>query len=116
MELVNGDISKITLDTVIKASLENDQVATRLVQEAGAYLGAKIAYLINLFNPEAVVIGRGIEKAGDMLLESVRKTVKLWGYEESVKVVKIIPASLGDDTVAVGAGSLIIQKMFAKVG
>ena len=116
LDLVNGNPDKITFNTVIKASKDNDGVAIKFLQEAGIYLGAKIAYLVNLFNPQAVVIGRGIEKAGDVLFDGIRKTVKEWGYEEMVKVVKIIPSSLEEDVVAVGAGALVIQKIFAKTG
>lgn len=115
LELASGDTNKITFNDVIEAAKQNDKEAKKFLQEAGGYLGAKIAYLINLFNPEAVVVGRGIEKAGDELLEAIKKTVKMWGYEEAVRVVKIIPASLGEDTIAVGAGALVIQKMFTKV-
>ena len=115
LDIVGGNPENITLNAVIKASDNNDALAIKFLQEAGAYLGAKIAYLINLFNPEAVVIGRGIEKAGDVLLDAIKKTVKIWGYEEAVKIVKIIPASLGEDTVAVGAGDLVIQKIFSKI-
>ena len=116
LDLVEGKPDKITLNTVIEAAKQNDALAIKFLQEAGSYLGAKIAYLVNLFNPEAVVIGRGVEKAGDIFLDAIRKTVKLWGYEEAVKVVKIIPTSLGEDTVAVGAGILVIQKVFSKIG
>jgi predicted NBD/HSP70 family sugar kinase len=116
LELAGGDPEKITLDIIAEASKENDETAITLLQEAGAYLGTKIAYLVNLFNPEAVVIGRGIEKAGTLLLDEIKKNVKLWGYQESVKVVKIIPASLGDATIATGAGALVIQKIFSKAG
>ena len=114
--MTDGDLDKITLNIVTGAAKNGDKLATKFLQEAGAYLGAKIAYLINLFNPKAVVIGRGIERAGDILLEAVKKAVKLWGYEESVNVVKIIPTTLEEDVVAVGAGALIIQKIFAKTG
>ena len=116
LDLVNGNPDKITFNTVIKASKDNDGVAIKFLQEAGTYLGAKIAYLVNLFNPQAIVIGRGIEKAGDVLFDSIRKTVEEWGYEETVKVVKIIPSTLEEDVVAVGAGALVIQKIFAKTG
>jgi len=116
LDMVGGNLDNIGLNVVIEAAKKKDELAMKFLQEAGSYLGAKIAYLINLFNPEAVVVGRGIERSGETFLDSVRKTVKLWGYEESVKVVKIIPASLGEDTVAVGAGALIVQKMFAKIG
>jgi len=114
LDIVKGDLNKITIGTIIKASKDKDEIAMELLQRAGSYLGAKIAYLINLFNPQAVVIGRGIEKADDVLLSSIRKTVELWGYEEAVKVTKIVPTSLGEDVVAIGAGVLIIQDMFAE--
>lgn len=116
LDLVDGALDKITLNTVIEASKKGDELAVQFIEEAGTYLGTKIAYLVNLFNPQAVVIGRGIEKAGDVLLDAVKKAVKLWGYEESVKVVKIIPTSLEEDTIAIGAGALVIKKIFAKIG
>ena len=116
LDLAGGNLNKITFNVVIKAAKAGDKIAIRFVQEAGMYLGAKIAYLVNIFNPEAVVLGRGIENAGDLLIDVVEKAVKRWGYEEAVRVVKIIPASLGEDTVAVGAGALVIQKLFAKMG
>ena len=114
LDIVKGDLDKITIGTIIKASKDKDEVAMGLLKRAGSYLGAKIAYLINLFNPQAVVIGRGIEQADNILFDSIREAVKLWGYEEAVKVTKIIPTSLGEDVVAIGAGVLIIQDMFAE--
>ncbi|MBL7157583.1 MAG: ROK family protein [Candidatus Omnitrophica bacterium] len=115
LDMVKGNLDKITFDIVIKAAKDGDKLAVKFIQEAGAYLGAKIAYLVNLFNPEAVVIGRGVEKAGETLMEAVKKTVKMWGYEEAVKVVKVIPTSLGENAVAVGAGALVVQKIFTKI-
>ncbi|MBN1354365.1 MAG: ROK family protein [Candidatus Omnitrophica bacterium] len=114
-ELTNNSPDKITLDIVAKAAKDGDKTAIKFLAEAGNYLGAKIAYLINLFNPEAVVIGRGIEKLGNVLFDAVESAARHWGYEEATRVVKIIPASLGEDTVAVGAGALVIQKIFAKI-
>lgn len=112
---VNGDIDKIDFNMVIDAAETGDELAKRALEEAGSYLGVKIAFLINLFNPEVVVVGRGIEKAGDIFFSSVRKSVRKWAYEESVKVVKILPTSLGENVVAVGAGGLVTQDFFAKV-
>lgn len=115
-DLVGDDIDKITFATVIEAAAQRDKIAMNLLEEAGAYLGAKIAYLINLFNPEAVVIGRGIEKAGPIFFDALKKAVNKWAFEESVKVTKITPTTLGEDSVAVGAGALVVQKSFARMG
>ena len=86
-----------------------------LLTEAGDYLGAKIAFLINMFNPDSVVIGRGMEKGGDIFMDAVRKSVKKWAYEESLKVARIVPASLGEDSIACGASALVMQQVFARI-
>jgi len=114
-ELAGPGAERVDFNCVIEAAEKGDALATRVLEEAGDYLGAKIAFLINLFNPEVLVIGRGIEKAGDIFFSAVRKSVRKWAYEESVKVVKILPTSLGDKVVAVGAGGLVIQDIFTKV-
>jgi len=113
--LVSGDIDALEFNEVIEAADKDDKLSRSILEEAGNYLGAKIAFLINLFNPEIIVIGRGIEKAGDLFFSAVRKSVRKWAYEESVKVVKILPSSLGEDAVATGAAAFVIKNIFAQV-
>jgi len=115
LEMAQGDPEKIDLDILIEAADKGDEVAKKIIEDAGEYLGAKIAFLVNLFNPEVVVIGRGIEQAGDMFFTAVRKSVRRWAYEESVKIVKILPTSLGEDAIAVGAAAIVTQDFFARV-
>ncbi|MBF0252581.1 MAG: ROK family protein [Candidatus Omnitrophica bacterium] len=115
LELVSGDIGKIEMNIVLAAAEDGDELARKIIEEAGEYLGVKIAFLINLFNPEVIVIGRGIEKSGDLLFSAIRKSVRRWAYEESVKIVKILPASLGEDSVAIGAAALVTQDFFSRV-
>lgn len=115
LELAGGKIDNITLNTVIEAARSHDRLAMQLLTEAGDYLGAKIAFLVNLFNPDAVVIGRGIEKCGDIFLEAVRNSLKKWAYEESLRVVRVVPTSLGEDSIACGASALVMQQVFARI-
>jgi len=115
LELAGGDADKITFNIVIKAAKEGDKIAKDLLVEAGDYLGTKIAFLINLFNPDAVVIGRGVEAAGDIFLEAVRTSIRRWAYEESLKVARIGPTTLDEDSIACGAAALVMQQMFAKI-
>lgn len=111
-----GEVAEnINFNDVIKLAENGEKIAKKALEDAGDYLGVKIAFLINLFNPEVVIIGRGIEKAGDIFFSAVRKSVKRWAYEESMKVVKILPTSLGEDVVAAGAAALVVQDIFAKV-
>lgn len=115
LELAGGNPENINFNTAIEAAGKGDALAKKILEDAGSYLGVKIAFLINLFNPEVVVIGRGIEKSGDIFFSAVRKSVRKWAYEESVKVVKILPTSLGEDVIAIGAGALVVQDIFAKI-
>lgn len=115
LTLAEGDLTRITFDIVTEAAKAGDSVAGGLLIEAGDYLGAKIAFLINLFNPDAVVIGRGIEKAGDIFLDAVRTSVKKWAYEESLKIARIVTTSLGEDSIASGAAALVMQQIFARI-
>ena len=108
-----GDPSKITMTTVFEAAKEGDKLAMDIVQGAGERLGIRIAFLVNLMNPGAVVIGGGIEAAGPLLLEAVKKMVRLYAFEEMANAVKIVPSRLGEDTVALGAAALVIRDTFA---
>jgi predicted NBD/HSP70 family sugar kinase len=115
VELINGKIEDITLEKVIAASESGDKLAIELIENAGVNLGTRIAYLINLFNPEVVVIGGGIEKAGELLLGPIRRTVRKFAFEEPATKVRIIPSSLGEDAVALGATSLVLREIFTQV-
>jgi len=86
-----------------------------IIENAGANLGIRIAYLVNLFNPEVVVIGGGIEQAGELLLGPVRKSVRSLAFEEPANTVKIVPSRLGDSAVALGAAALVLREIFAQI-
>ncbi|NCA93416.1 ROK family protein, partial [bacterium] len=75
LEIAGGDIENITPEIVIEAAKSKDKIAIEIIENAGLNLGVRIAYLINLFNPEVVVIGGGIEQAGEILLRPVRTAV-----------------------------------------
>ncbi|MFH1553156.1 MAG: ROK family protein, partial [Candidatus Omnitrophota bacterium] len=115
LDAAGGDPEKIDFNIVIEAADKGDKLAKKTLEDAGSYLGVKIGFLINLFNPEVIIIGRGIEKAGDIFFSAVRTSVRKWAYEESVKITRILPTSLGEDVVAAGAGALVIQDIFANV-
>jgi predicted NBD/HSP70 family sugar kinase len=115
VEFANGKVEEIVLSTVIKAAESGDKIAIDLIESAGINLGTRIAYLINLFNPEVVVIGGGIEKAGEMLLGPIRRTVRKLAFEEPASRVRIVPSVLGEDAVALGAASLVLREIFIQV-
>ncbi len=109
------DIESIDLNAVFEAAKKGEAKAVSVVEEASSRLGLKVAYLTNFFNPEVVVLGGGIERGGEMVLNVVRRVVKQLVMEEASGVVKIILSRLGEDAVAYGAVCLVTQELFAEV-
>lgn len=109
-----GNIKNINTEVVIEAARQDDEIAIDIVRNAGTNLGVRIAYLVNLFNPEVVVIGGGVEKAGELVLDPIRKTVRKLAFSEQASIVKIITSALGEDAVSLGAASLAIREIFLK--
>ena len=111
-DMVHGDLKAITMDTVIQAAREGDPLTRDLIEHCALQLGIRIAYLVNLLNPEVVILGGGIEKAGSMLLEPAWRSVKKYAYEEPASLVDVLPAQLGENAVALGAACWIIREVF----
>jgi len=109
------DFDKMDLDMIFDAAKKGEACAVGVVEEASSRLGLKVAYLTNFFNPEVVVIGGGIERGGEIVLNCVRRVVKQLVMEEVSGVVKIILSRLGEDAVAYGAVCLVTQELFAEV-
>jgi len=78
-------------------------------------LGIKIAYLVNLLNPQLVVIGGGMEEAGEDFLNKVNATVREWAFRESTEDLRVTYSELRENAVALGAASLVMQKIFAQL-
>lgn len=112
VELVKGNLNNLDDDAIIKAALQDDDVAEELIENVGINLGVRIAYLINLFSPQVVVIGGGIEKAGALLFGQMENTIKKLSLEKSRQSVKILPAILGGKAVGLGAASVALRESF----
>jgi len=113
-DLSGGKPDQLHMKHIVEAVKANDAHAVKLAEEAGYALGKKIAFLINLLNPEVVVIGGGIEACGAVLLDAVKTAVKTWALEEAVNNVKIIPSAFGDKSVAYGVVGIVEREVFAQ--
>lgn len=113
-DLAGGDADKITFKEFVKAVKEKDPLALKVVEEGGLALGKKIAFLVNLLNPEIVVIGGGIEDCGAPLLDSIKASIKEWSVEEAASQVKIIPSAFGENAVALGVVGIVAREVFAQ--
>ena len=112
-KLAACDLNSIDLKNVFAAAKSGNVLARSAVDIAAKRLGIKISYLVNLFNPEIVVIGGGLEQAGEEFLNKVTLTVKEWAFREITRDLKIAYSQLRENAVAQGAASLVTQRIFA---
>ena len=112
--LAGGDRDKVDGPLVTDAAQKGDPVAIGILSEVGRRLGEGIAGLVNILDPEVVVIGGGAIAAGDLLVlpatEAFERAVEAPAYRPSVP---ILAATLGNDAGAVGAASLAIEELLA---
>lgn len=110
IELVNGDISKIDAKVVGLAAKQGDKLAQELVSRLGYYFGVGLTNLVNIFNPELILIGGGVAKMGDLLLQPAIKVVKERAFNTPAATVEIKPALLGDDSGLLGAAAFVLER------
>jgi len=115
-ELVEGDIKKITAEVVAHAAKEGDDIALQLLNEVGRYLGIAIASIINLLNPELIVIGGGVSKAGEFFFEEIKNVIKKRAFTTMVKTPEIVTSSLNEDASSIGAAALVLYEIISTKG
>ena len=104
----DGDIETIKSEHVLAAARQGDTLALKLVDETAYYMGWGIANLVNILNPDIVLLGTIAIAAGDLLLEPIRKTVSKFAMERPAEAVKIIPAQLGESLGDLAAIALVV--------
>ena len=105
-EMAGAD-GEITPYIVAKAAEAGDPVAKRIFEIVGTYIGMGLVSVINLLNPEKVIIGGGVAAAGDLLLDPIRKTIKERAMVVAGNSVEIVPAELGNSAGVIGASMLV---------
>ncbi len=106
-EMAAAEGGEITPYMVAKAAEAGDPVAKRIFAIVGEYIGIGLTSVINLLNPEKVIIGGGVAEAGDLLLDPIRKTIKERAMVVAGSTVEIVPAQLGNSAGVIGASMLI---------
>ncbi len=108
--LVKGELSKVTAKVVAQAAQEGDPLANSIFKEAGFYIGLGIANLLHILNPQLVILGGGVSKAGDLLFDPVRATVKARTMVSYQERLKIVPAALGADVGLLGGAAFVLKR------
>ncbi len=111
LELANGKEKNLTGELVTQAALQGDSASRSILNEIGRIIGIGITNIVNIFNPELVVISGGVAKAGDLILEPARRVVSEQALIPNSQVVRIEVTTLGDKIGVLGAAALALNEL-----
>lgn len=102
----------LTLDELIEAACKEDPLCIEIVEEIGQKLGKQIAGLINIFNPEMVIIGGTLSRTGDYITQPIKTAVRKYSLNLVNKDSVIVTSKLKDKAGIIGACMLARSRMF----
>ena len=108
--LVDGELERLTAAMVYDAAKRGDATALEVVRETSRFLGVGIANLLNVYNPDCVVIAGGVTQAGETLFEPMRREVRKRAFRPAVDACRIVPGSLPGTAGVVGAVATFKQQ------
>jgi glucokinase len=91
------------------AAAQGDPVAQRMIEEAGHWLGVGLASLVNIFNPQAVVLRGGLMNLGERYLGPARRLAREGAFPQSARDAQVLDGTLGDRAGALGAAALMLS-------
>jgi glucokinase len=106
------DISDITAEDVAKAARLEDKLANEIIAAASYYLGIGLANIVNIFNPQVIVIGGGMSKMGGMLIEPAKKTIKQRAFKLPARAARIVRSRLGNESGIIGAAANVLNQQY----
>ena len=111
--LVGGDLGKITAQTVYQAAKDGDDLALEVVNDTAKFLGVGIGNLLNIFNPEVVVVCGGVTLAGDHLFIPLRREAARRAFKPAVAACRIVPGELAGTAGVYGAARVFLDQTAA---
>jgi len=106
-----GSIDAVTAEHLFLAARQGDRLALRLVDETAHHMGVGLANIIQVLNPQIIVLGTIATEQGDFFLDRVRRVVRAETWPQLAEVVQILPSPLGAKVGDYAAISVILQNL-----
>jgi glucokinase len=100
---------KLSASELAAMARRGDGKAKQLLERAGHDLGLGLANLVDVLNPQVIVIGGGVAAAGNLVLDTARKTMKQWGQPLAVRQVRVVRSRLGAQAPLLGVARLAFE-------
>ena len=110
-ELVQNDLEKIDISVIIQAANQGDQFAISLFTEVGHWLGRGIAYLIQIFNPELIIIGGRVAEASQFIVAPIQQSIHTFSNRDISNNTEIKFSELGLKAGPMGVAAYALEKL-----
>jgi glucokinase len=111
LRMARGEIENVTALTVHAAAEQGDPLANQLIVRTAHYFGVGLANLINILNPEMIVIGGGLSNMGDRLLKPAMEEAERRAFRRAYQSVRFVRAALGRNSGVLGAAAFAYDEM-----
>lgn len=107
------DYESLTFDFFVSAAWAGDRVCIAVFRETATWLGYGISNLVNIFNPDQIILGGPFSSANTIVIPYIKEIVDKCTIEQPGKILKIMSARYGSDTCVVGATALVLDDIFS---
>jgi predicted NBD/HSP70 family sugar kinase len=105
----HGELDSV--EEVVALAVGGDRAARRLIADAGGHLGVAAGGLVNLVNPQRLIVGGELGRAGDMLLEPLRRALRRSAVRPAADAVEVVGGELGDRSEVLGAVAVVLREL-----
>lgn len=110
--LIDENKDNSAIDCVFDAARQGDENVRKLLEERGCYLGVALANLINLFNPELILLGGIFSRGEDLFIKPITQTIQQRAFGEMGRNVRVQATSFGWKAGVIGAAALALLQFF----
>jgi len=111
VDIVDGDLDKLSGKVVGDAAMQGDALALDIIHWGGTVAGCGIVNLLHLFNPDVIVIGGGVTAVGNLIFDPINEAIKKYSIDDAYwEELIVAPAALRDDVSIYGAGALVLTE------
>ena len=102
----------MTIEDLVRPPLAELPAVRDVLKETGRFVGIAVANLVSTFNPDMVILGGELARAGDLLLDEVREVVKNHIPRQIEEAVQVVASKMTEDPPLMGAYALALERIF----
>lgn len=112
-DMIDHDFSRLSIQLIVEAARQNDPVVLAALHETGEWLGIGIANLLNIINPQQVILGGPLSAAASFLLPVIRETINQRAWSWVQENVGVVTAKHGEDAAVMGGAAIVFESVIS---